>query len=163
MRGGYVHNRILLDPLYRKALRLGAQVDCEAAIKVGDRVLYVDLLIRGGPKQILVEAELSSKRVPNDLAKAAEFGVCELWLVVPNPRIAGSVRRKLLRQSIKPGAELFILLLPQALQRLEEFSPLNSGLIMDSGKESEKKSNAKWIGPGLQTGGRSVRISNGAA
>ncbi len=94
MRGGYVHNHVLLDPIEQKARRLGAAVEREAAIRVGGRVLYGDLLIRGGSRRILVEAELSSRRVPNDLAKAAALGTCDLWVVVSNSRVAGSVARQ---------------------------------------------------------------------
>ena len=120
MRGGYIHNRVLLDPIAQKAWHLGAQVDREVAIRVDERVFYADLLIRGFPKWILVEAELSSKRIPNDLAKAGALGVSELWVVVPNPRVARSIRQKLSQLSIEPGtAGLFILSLPQALQGLE--------------------------------------------
>ncbi len=122
MRGGWVHNRVLIDPITQKALRLGAQVDREVAIEVGGRVLYGDLLIQVGARRVLVEAELSARRIPNDLTRAMAFGACELWLVVPNPRVARSVRRKVHKQSIGPGTpRLFILLLPQALQRLDEF------------------------------------------
>ena len=128
MRGGYVHNRVLLDPIAQKASRLGAQVDREIAICVGGKVFYGDLLIQSCSMRILVEAELSSKRILNDLVKAAAFGACELWLVVPNPRVARSVRQKLLRESIGLRTSgLFILLFSQAVQRLEEFSELISG------------------------------------
>lgn len=137
MRGGYVHNRVLIDPIAQKAGRLGAEVDREVAMEVDGRVLYGDLLIQMGSKRILVEAELSARRIPNDVAKAAASGVCELWVVVPNPRVARSVRRKVLQQSIEPGAELFILPLPQALQRLEETFELNSGSNVDPGKQKE--------------------------
>ena len=120
MRGGYIHNRVLLDPIDQQARRFGIQVDREVAIRVNGRVLYGDLLIQGRSKRILVEVELSSKRIPTDLAKAAAVGVCELWVVVPNPRVAGSVQQKLLQLCIEPGtSKLFILSLPQALQRLE--------------------------------------------
>ena len=123
MRGGYIHNRVLLDPIAQKAWQFGAQVDREVAIRVDERILYGDLLIRASSKRILVEAELSSKRIPNDLAKAAALGACELWVVVPNPRVVRSVRQKLSRLPIEPGSPgLFILLLPQALQRLEGLS-----------------------------------------
>ena len=120
MRGGYIHNRVLLDPIAEKAWRFGVQVDREVAIRIDGRVLYGDLLIRGSSKRILIEAELSSKRILNDLAKAAVLGACELWVVVPNPRIARSVRQKLLQLPIETETSgLFILSLPQALQRLE--------------------------------------------
>ena len=136
MRGGYVHNHILLDPIEKEALRFGAQVDREVAIRVDGRVLYGDLLILGGSKRILIEAELSPKRILNDVAKAAALGLCELWVVVPNPRVARSVRRRVLKQSVELGARLFVLLLPQALQRLEEILELNSGSNVDSGKKT---------------------------
>ncbi len=166
MRGGYIHNRVLLDPIAEMASRFGARVDREVSIRVDDRVLYGDLLVEGGSRRILVEAELSAKRLLSDMAKAVLLGVTELWLVVPNPRVAGSVRRKLLRQSIVPGRSgLFVLLLPEALQRLEEFSQLNSGSKVDSGKESEKKNKQRRLAQGCRSvaGGCSVRISNGAA
>ncbi len=122
MRGGYVHNSVLLDPIAHKALKLGAQVDREVAIRVGERTLYGDLLIQGGARRILVEAELSAKRIPNDLVRAVALGACELWLVVPNPRVARSVRKRLSQQPVGPGTPgSFILLLPQALQRLDGF------------------------------------------
>ena len=122
MSRGYVHDYVLLNPIEQKALQLGATVDCEAAIRVGGRVSYGDLLIQvGSSKWILVEAELSSRRVLNDLAKAAALGACELWVVVPNPTVAKSVYRKLSQHDTQPRfSRLFVLLLPQALQRLAE-------------------------------------------
>ena len=121
MSRGYVHDYVLLNPIEQKALRLGAAVDCEAAIRVGGRVSYGDLLIRvSSSRWILVEAELSSRRVPNDLAKAAALGAYELWIVVPNPRVAKSVYWKLSQHETQPRPGLLVLLLPQALQRLEE-------------------------------------------
>ena len=120
MRGGYIHNRVLLDPIDQKAWSLGVQVDREVAIRVDGKILYGDLLIQGSTKLILVEAELTSKRIQSDLAKAAALGACELWIVVPNPRIARSARQELLQLSSGPGTSgLFVLSLPQALQRLE--------------------------------------------
>ena len=137
MRGGYIHNRVLLDPIAQNASQLGFRIDREVPIAVGERVLYGDLLIQRHSQLVLVEAELSSKRIANDLVKAVASGACELWLVVPNPRVARSVRRKLLQQTIKRGTSgLFVLLLPQALQRLEEFSEL----ISESNAGTEKKS-----------------------
>jgi uncharacterized glyoxalase superfamily metalloenzyme YdcJ len=126
VRGGYVHNHVLLDPIERKARQLGAVVDREAAITAGGRVLYGDLLIRNGSRQVLVEVEMSSRRVPNDLAKAMAQAAC-LWIVVPNARVAESVRRKLSRHETQPQPRLFVLSLPQALQRLEAMIELNSG------------------------------------
>ena len=137
MRGGYVHNRVLLDPIEQKARRLGAVVDREAPIRVGGRVLYGDLLIRNGSRQVLVEAEMSSRRVPNDLAKAMAQGA-SLWIIVPNARVADSVRRKLSQHVTQPQPPLLVLSLPQALQRLEEMIELSSGSNVKM--ETEKQS-----------------------
>ena len=139
MRGGYVHNHVLLDPIEQKARRLGAAVEREAAIRVGGRVLYGDLFIRNGSRQILVEAELSSRRVPNDLAKAAALGACDLWIVVPNPKVAGSVHRKLSRHGTQPRSTLLVLSLPQALQRLGELNELISGSNVEIKKEKTNR------------------------
>ena len=129
MRGGYIHNRVLVDPIAQKALCIpGARVDQEVAIRVGNQILYGDLLIQFGCQRILVEAEITAKRIENDLVKAAAMEPCELWVVVPNPRVKKSVERKLSRQLIPlQRVKLFVLLLPQALQRLTEFSELISG------------------------------------
>ena len=82
MRGGYIHNRVLLEPIAQKALCIpGARVDQEVAIRVDDQILYGDLLIQFGSRRILVEAELTSKRIENDLIKAAAMEPCELWVV----------------------------------------------------------------------------------
>ena len=139
MRGGYVHNCVLLAPIEQKARRRGVAVDREAAIRVGDRVLYGDLLIRDGSRRILVEAELSSRRVPNDLAKAAALEACDLWVVVPNSRVSGSVHRKLAQHGIRSGPGLFVLSLPQALQRLEEMIELNSRSNGKMGTENKAR------------------------
>ncbi len=136
MRGGYIHNRVLLDPIAQNASQLGFRVDREVPIAVGERVLYGDLLIQRHSQLVLVEAELSSRRIANDLVKAAASGACELWLVVPTPNVARSVRRALSQQPFKPGTcGLFVFLLPQVLQRVREFSELISG----SNVETEKK------------------------
>ena len=127
MRGGYIHNRVLVESIAQKALQLGALVDCEVSIEVGEHVLYGDLLFQYGSQRVLVEVEMSSKRIRNDLAKAAALEVNELWIVVPNPTVVKSVRRTLLQQLVSQGMSgIFIFLLPQALQRLDEFSKLNS-------------------------------------
>ena len=138
MRGGYVHNSVLADSIKQKALQLGVQVECEVTIEVERRILYGDLLIQGEDKRILVEVEMSSKRIDKDLVKATALKVCEVWIVVPNPKVAELVRRKIKQLMIVPGVtRLFILLLPQALQRLEELFELNSGSNVE--KENKRK------------------------
>lgn len=137
--GGFVHNRVLLDPIQDAALRLGASAQREVATGRGRHGRYGDLLIQLGSHQILVEAELSSKRIANDLAKAEQFQSTELWIVVPTSRVARSVRQELLRLSVPPNKPgLFVLLLPQALERLMSLFSLNSGSYVRAEKPENK-------------------------
>lgn len=143
MRGGYLHNRILVEALAQKASQLGFRVDREVPIAVGKRVLYGDLLIQRHSQSVLVEAELSPRRIDNDLLKATASGAGELWLVVPNSCVARSVRRGLSLWSRRPRSfALFVLSLPQALQRLRNFSELFSA----SNVETENKCDVMEIG-----------------
>lgn len=143
MRGGYLHNRILVEALAQKASQLGFQVDREVPIAVDKRVLYGDLLIQRHSHSILVEAELSPRRIANDLLKATASGAHELWLVVPNSRVARSVRIGLSRRARRPRTfGLFVLSLPQALQRLRHFSNLFSA----SNAETENKCDVAKVG-----------------
>ena len=138
LKGGYVHNIVLLDPIERSAQQLGAECNCEAKIRIGERTLYGDLLIELASERVLVEAELSPKRIVNDLAKAEAFRVRELWLVVPNPVVGQAVRRRLQQLSTLPGPfRVFVLSLPQALERLANCFALNSWSIV--GKERKRK------------------------
>jgi len=126
---------VLIGLVAQEAIRLGVHVDYEVVIKVGGKVMYGDLLIQDGLQKILVEAEMSSKRIANDLAKA-EALKAELWILVPNQRVAQSVRRKLSKLSNVLGNNgKLILLLSQAIQRLGELYELNSG----SNVNAEKK------------------------
>ena len=141
MRGGFIHNLILVDHIAKKASLFGASLDREASIKIGEKILFGDLLIEIGSQKILVDAEMSSKRIANDLLKGAAFEVTELWIVVPNPRVARSVRQKLSQMSIMPRRNgLFVFSLPQALQRFEHLIELISlpNVEMEMKRKSEK-------------------------
>ena len=112
-RGGHIHNLVLLGPIAEMALAIPkARVDREAAIKVGDRILYGDLLIQTDHFRVLVEVELTAKRAVNDLAKAAAVAPCELWIVVPNRRVREAVKRRLSVSQLFPAQDvtLFIFL-----------------------------------------------------
>lgn len=136
MRGGHVHNRVLLGPVEQVASNLpDVQVEPEAAIEVGNQTLYADLLITIGSKRILIEAEMSARRIEKDLEKAIAFEQCELWIVVPDPKVRKSVQRKLAAQP-KPDKRLSVLVLffSQAIERVRELSDLNSRTIVRENK-----------------------------
>ena len=127
MKGGFVHNRVLLLPIAKSAMEFGAGVEIEVPIRAGKQILFGDLLIRHGDWSVLVEAEMSSRRIASDVEKARSLNVTELWIVVPNPRVRRSTQRSLLRQWMNgKSLDVSILLLSQALQRLRDLFDLSS-------------------------------------
>lgn len=90
----------------------------------------MDLLIELSEGRIGVEAELTARRIPNDLRKAMELEVDELWIVVPQSRTARSLRSALDRQRIRHGRRgLFVFTLGQAVQRLTKCFALFSASL----------------------------------
>ena len=70
MRGGYLHNQVLIGTLQRDAKALGCETQLEVPVQVQDSVWFIDLVVRSGSVLIAVEAELSARRVVRDLLKA---------------------------------------------------------------------------------------------
>jgi len=127
MRGGYLHNTILLQPLEREFRSLGASTRLEMPTGSGKITGYIDLLVNLDSKIIAVEAELSSKRISRDLQKAHAVNADELWVVVPNNRVAQAVRQRFRNtKNTSQSPPVFILTQGQALQRLRNYFPLFS-------------------------------------
>lgn len=142
MRGGFVHNRLLLEPLAIQAAALGVNANTEVAPCLGRRAGYADLVLEFGDHRIVVEAEFSGRRIVNDLRKAAGLRATELWLVVPDNRAARSVRQSLGDHHIRPKAcGIFVFTLPQAIKRLGQIFPLISGSNVLSEMTVNKKTN----------------------
>ena len=121
MRGGYLHNHVLVDRLDAAWRSVGASTAREIAITddYGQISGYTDLLARLGPYLIAMEVELSCRRVARDLEKAMALAVTELWIVVPSIRVRRSVERRLQRLGPDPKHGIvFVLTLGQALQRV---------------------------------------------
>ncbi len=145
MRGGYLHNHVLLDPIEMHFSALGARQRREHPTARGRSAGFVDLFIEHRPWRIACEAELSSRRIENDLAKAASLHASLLMIVVPTKRVARAVQRKL--QNIEsPQLELPIWVLPLGpmLRRIALCFPLNSTSIVD-GKREKKCPSGKEI------------------
>lgn len=130
MKGGYLHEFILetLETSFREhGFRVSRQVPSRPGRKTG----YIDQVVSWDSTLLAVEVELSSRRVANDLVKAMDLGAF-LWIVVPNHKVALSVRRRLnvLRvQEREPW--LCVLTLNRALKRVPHcfslFSPSKVG------------------------------------
>ena len=119
MKGGYIHEHLLLDGLERAFKKRGAKVRRQVSTRPGRKTGYADLLIDLESGRLVIEAEMSSKRIDNDLKKARDLEAIWLWIVVPNQKVAHSVRKQLEElgvRAIEPW--ICVLTLGQALERV---------------------------------------------
>lgn len=122
--GGRFHEQCLLDPT-EDSLR-GFGFETYRNVQAGRG--HVDMLALRGSTRIVVEAELSAKRINGDLNKAMHLEATELWIVTPTPLLAGVIQRKLRRLGITPNTNgVFVLILPKVRQRLTECFSLIAG------------------------------------
>lgn len=121
MRGGFLHNQIILDPLERAFRGVGALVRREMMVRLNSRIGYVDLFAELGGRMFAIEAELSVHRIATDLIKGMALTADELWIVVPHRRAARCVERRLAAMTVRSNQDgLFVLTLSRALQRVNE-------------------------------------------
>ena len=125
MRGGFIHNTCLVAPLVAFCRSAGASVTEELPVGPGRGAGHVDAVIELGRCRVAVEVECSARRIANDLEKAARLGVQELWIVVPDRRVAKAVRASL-RRVHEPAfrGDVFVLSQLQARDRLAISFPL---------------------------------------
>ena len=125
MRGGYLHNMLLIGSVQEECARRGINTATEVKVSDGNRTGYIDLVMEIDGYRIAVEAELTSKRIEKDLWKARLARVDELWVLVPNKRVEKSLRRTLARLP-RPSEKLAIYVLPLggALKELSNRFPL---------------------------------------
>lgn len=95
MRGGWLHREGLLVPAAELFQRFGATVIWEHPAAKGRSAGYVDLLIVYLCLRIVIEAELSSRRVEADLRKARQLAADLLIFLVPTHRVGSSIHDKL--------------------------------------------------------------------
>lgn len=136
MRGGFLHNEVLIGPLRREAQRHGLQSATEAPVRLADQICYVDLLLNLEGKCIAVEAECSTRRVRRDIEKAAAFSADELWIIVPHVGLAKAVLRALVRIKAPVGVKVIVFTQGQALRRLREILALISKAIPPTEKNA---------------------------
>ena len=124
MRGGFLHNRVLVDRLEATFQAMGAQTWRESWVSLGDRCGYVDLIADWRGAVAACEAELSADRVYNDISKALAIRASALLIVTPTRPIADAISRKLARLHAgslrRPGLVIKVLPLGVAVQRVRE-------------------------------------------
>lgn len=120
MRGGFIHNEVIINPLRRLLQAGGADTMVECPVRVNGSTRAIDLVAELADRRIVIEAECSAKRIESDLEKAMSLDADELWIVVPNDRVKAAVDRKLRCLGISRNAGLFVLTLPQAVKRVTD-------------------------------------------
>ena len=127
MRGGFVHNRVLVDRLDAAFRAVGAKTLLECPTGPGTPRGFVDILATMDGVRIVCEVELRANRVELAVRKAVALDADYLLLVTPNGRTARAIRARLARADALPGVEMppeFILTLGQALQWVTSCFPL---------------------------------------
>lgn len=119
MKGGYIHERLILDRIERLFKEQGVEVQRQVATVKGQHTRYADLIVRIGSHRLIVEAEMSNRRIEGDLQKAKEVSATWLWIVIPNRMVADSVRRRLRELNVREKEPwLCVLTLGQAVERI---------------------------------------------
>lgn len=148
MRGGFIHNDVLIARLLRSFEVAGWSCDTEVPVRMGESLGFIDLVAESVGYCIAVEAEMSARRIDRDLRKAQAIHAAELWIVTPNALVAGAVRRTLHRMDVRLAPDddglmdvygrnggvigdnspaVFLLTQGAAAQRVRHYLPLFAG------------------------------------
>ena len=129
MRGGFLHNSILLNPIETHFLQLGAEVRREHRTESSGFLGFVDLFVLLGVHRLVFEAELSADRVHRDVSKAIQLEATQLLIVVPCSRLVRSIRRRLRpHERTRNGMRVSVLTLGGVLHQVRHQFPLFSSL-----------------------------------
>lgn len=129
MRGGHIHNKVLLPPVITHLRALGASIALEHPVKVGTRNGAVDILADLRSRRLVVEAENSCRRVGWDVEKARALMVDALLIVTPSARVAHACRQEARRKMAVencPGFGIYVLTLGLVHQWLSNYFRLFS-------------------------------------
>jgi len=121
MRGGFLHNNVLVRGLCAQCGRIGARAEIEVPVRCGQRTRFIDVVVRNESEVIALEVECDARRIEWDVEKAMAFGADEFWIVVPDAHLACRVRRQVdkYQQSTEAGV-ICVLTYGQALERLRK-------------------------------------------
>lgn len=121
--GGFLHNRILLDPIDQQLKAARVPFWAEYYVATNDKRGFVDRFACRGSERLVIEAELTTKRIIHDVEKAAALQATALLIVMPTPTLVKSARA-LVRahypqnRILKPM--IYVNTLGQSLQRLTD-------------------------------------------
>ena len=137
MRNGFIHDRLLLEPLARYLRSRGAKVYREHLIHMGARIGYGDLWVEIGAKRWLIEAENGPRRVPGDLDKARALNADLLAIIAPTWPVTRAIRRRLKFLGVQRPLgvpEVCVLPIGAAIRWFEIRSPLQHCGDISSGR-----------------------------
>ncbi len=141
MRGGFVHNQVLVRRLDEAFRAVGAATFLEHPTGPSAPRGFVDLLAVHGPLRVVCEAELRASRVAAAIVKAEALQADCLLLVVPDQRTVRAVRVAVVRLDVPSSprsGRVFVLTLGQALQWVRDSFPFLTPRNA-SGPETKKK------------------------
>lgn len=127
MRGGFVHNHVLLAPLEELFVAHGASVHREYLVTLKNGCGFMDSFVRFGCWRIACEAELCPKRVPNDMAKAIAAHAHWLLILTPRPQVATACARRLDAKPIPHSLTICFLTVGTAREWFAQCLPLLTG------------------------------------
>src|SRR5882672_6039634 len=126
MRGGFLHNRVLVERLDVAFRSVGATTRLECATGPTSPRGFVDILATLGSVRVVCEAELRADRVECAVRKAVWLDVDYLLIVTPDRRTARAIRARFddlgAELDVEPPPE-FILTLGHALQWVSDCFP----------------------------------------
>jgi hypothetical protein len=97
MRGGWLHNEVLVARLEKQFQKLGIRAVREFPVRVGTRHGFVDLYVEGTGWKLACEAETSPRRIPWDISKA-EAICAPLAVITPTYDVAQACRNLIRRE-----------------------------------------------------------------
>ncbi|MBL8745375.1 MAG: hypothetical protein JNK58_03360 [Phycisphaerae bacterium] len=112
MRGGFLHNKVLLAPILEHFFSRGAVVREEFPVVVGTVRRAVDLWILEGSVRIAIEAELTPRRAITALDKAVAAAATHLLIVTPTGAVADTIVESLHGRP-EPESCIQVCVLPQ--------------------------------------------------
>lgn len=136
MRGRFLHNQLLVAPLAEALRQSGWQVNVEFHVRSETYTGFIDLKASRDGQVLAVEAELTPRRVKNDIAKAIAMNASELWIVVPEYHAARAVRAVVARHAARKKLPIRVLTQGQAIQRVKGCFPLIS--MLNEQEENQK-------------------------
>jgi hypothetical protein len=120
MPRGFSHDHVLLHTVARALAPFASRVRREVKVQGPGFTGFADLVAVIDGKLLVVEAELTAKRVGRDVLKAHLLGADFLWIVVPNTKVRQAVQRQL--RKVPPenskDMQISILLLPHVPQQV---------------------------------------------